>query len=177
MITANASKSCQPCKLAPFINYGDAASVDCKVSTPLNDQTPPTTHAHQRRSPHICFPPHAPFFEQNPQGKLVIFVDGGVRRGTDIFKCLALGASMVGVGRPALMSMAAYGVDGVNRMVDLLYDELEMAMRLMGARRIDDIKPDMVITKNLSDHVEPNPQNHLPLQNYHPMQPLGLSKM
>lgn len=51
------------------------------------------------------------------QGKLVIFVDGGVRRGTDIFKCLALGASMVGVGRPALMSMAAYGVDGVNRMV------------------------------------------------------------
>ena len=62
-----------------------------------------------------------------------------------------------------------------NLQVDLLYEELRMCMSLMGARRIEDITGDMVITKNLTDHVEPPPANHLPLQNYQPMQPLGLS--
>lgn len=64
--------------------------------------------------------------------KLDIFVDGGIRRGTDIFKALALGAKAVGVGRPALYGMAAYGQQGVERMIQILKEELTVCMRLMG---------------------------------------------
>ncbi|CAO3663499.1 unnamed protein product [Umbelopsis vinacea] len=70
-----------------------------------------------------------------------VYVDGGIRRGTDIFKAIALGAKGVGIGRPALFAMSAYGTDGVARLIQLLKDELEMVMRLMGTPTIADIKP------------------------------------
>merc|ERR1712087_445577 len=60
---------------------------------------------------------------------LQVFVDGGVRRGADIFKAVALGASGVGVGRPVLYSLASYGEKGIARMVHMLQDELLMVMR------------------------------------------------
>eukprot|EP01049_Picozoa_sp_SAG25_P006129 SAG25_NODE_446_length_7952_cov_2.827116_6_plen_92_part_00 len=54
--------------------------------------------------------------EQQPRaGKFEVFVDGGVQRGSDVFKCLALGADGVGVGRAALMGLAAYGQSGVRQ--------------------------------------------------------------
>ena len=74
-------------------------------------------------------------------GRMEVFVDGGIRRGTDIFKCLALGASGVGVGRPALHGLAAYGRDGVVRALEMLRDEFQSALRMMGCPRLSDIGP------------------------------------
>jgi L-lactate dehydrogenase (cytochrome) len=85
--------------------------------------------------------------------KIEIYVDGGIRRGTDIFKAIALGAKAVGIGRPLLYAMASYGQAGVERALRLLKDELEMAMRLAGANTLADIRPEMVDIKNLTNHV------------------------
>lgn len=154
-----------------------------------------------------------------------------IRRGTDIFKALALGAKAVGLGRylfdldqfschedeilrpkhsrvvgdqivrgqyiesqvrrgatdafglkcadcvdgkrlsPMIFSMAAYGKEGIVRCVDLLKEELEMAMRLMGTPTLKDIKPEMIITRNLADHIEGQPRNFLHEKNYERMGP------
>merc|ERR1711879_552242 len=85
----------------------------------------------------------------------VVFVDGGIRRGADIFKAVALGAQACGVGRPVLYSLASYGPKGIVRMVHMLQDELQMVMRLSGTPDIASIKEGHVITKNLSDHIVP----------------------
>eukprot|EP01047_Picozoa_sp_COSAG01_P043454 COSAG01_NODE_3860_length_5618_cov_2.958869_7_plen_107_part_00 len=53
--------------------------------------------------------------QQQRAGQFEVFVDGGVQRGSDVFKCLALGADGVGVGRAALMGLAAYGQSGVRQ--------------------------------------------------------------
>jgi L-lactate dehydrogenase (cytochrome) len=87
------------------------------------------------------------------QDKLEVYMDGGVRRGTDIFKALALGAKAVGIGRPFLFAMSSYGQIGVERAIQILKDEFEMVMRLMGVTRIDEIRPEMICTRNLPDHV------------------------
>lgn len=72
--------------------------------------------------------------------KITVLVDGGFRRGTDIFKALALGAKAVGIGRPFLYAMSGYGQQGVERAIDLLREELELAMRLMGTPNLDQIQ-------------------------------------
>lgn len=74
-------------------------------------------------------------------------MDGGVRTGADIFKCLALGAKMVFVGRPVLWGLACDGSDGVRKVLNILKDELELAMRLTGCPSLIDITRDMVIHK------------------------------
>jgi 4-hydroxymandelate oxidase len=61
-----------------------------------------------------------------------VLVDGGFRRGTDIFKALALGARAVGIGRPYVWGLAAYGQPGVERVIDILRAELAMTMRNCG---------------------------------------------
>lgn len=68
----------------------------------------------------------------------VVLVDGGIRRGTDVLKALALGASGVLVGRPLLWALAAQGAHGVAQALRLLQDELLMAMALCGCQRPDD---------------------------------------
>lgn len=60
----------------------------------------------------------------NPD-KFEIYVDGGVRRASDIIKAVALGAKAVGVGRPFIYAYSAYGEEGVNRAMDILRDEFE----------------------------------------------------
>jgi 4-hydroxymandelate oxidase len=72
-------------------------------------------------------------------GKLPLLVDGGIRRGTDVVKALALGATAVLVGRPYLYGLAVGGAEGVARVVDILRTELEMAMALVGCASIADI--------------------------------------
>merc|ERR1719277_2954410 len=81
--------------------------------------------------------------------KFTVLVDGGFRRGSDVFKALALGAKAVGIGRPTLVGMAAYGAEGVEKVVQIFKDELEMHMRLMGTPKISDMAPQMVITRNV----------------------------
>lgn len=72
-------------------------------------------------------------------GKLPVLLDGGIRRGTDIFKALALGASAVGIGRPYLWGLAAFGQRGVARVIELLRAELAIDMGLAGVARVDQI--------------------------------------
>ena len=72
-------------------------------------------------------------------GELVLLVDGGVRRGTDVLKALALGARAVLVGRPIFHGLAAAGAEGVTRMLAILRRELEMALALTGRARLAEI--------------------------------------
>ncbi|MBV9265683.1 MAG: alpha-hydroxy-acid oxidizing protein [Acidobacteriaceae bacterium] len=80
-----------------------------------------------------------PRIVQRVRGRVPVLVDGGIRRGTDVFKCLALGAKAVLIGRPYLYGLAVAGAAGVARVVEILRTELEMAMGLMGCARLSDI--------------------------------------
>lgn len=114
--------------------------------------------------------------EKGLENKLEIFIDGGVRRATDIIKALCLGATAVGIGRPFLFAMSSYGQPGVDRAMrecsppqkfspqsvlprmltmsktELLKDEMEMNMRLIGAAKIEDLRPDMVDITSAGHH-------------------------
>ena len=82
---------------------------------------------------------------QAVQGAMPVLIDGGIRRGTDVFKALAMGAAAVGIGRPYLWGLGAFGQAGVERVLDILKVELELVMAQCGARSIGDIKPAHVI--------------------------------
>jgi len=69
-----------------------------------------------------------------------IIMDGGVQRGTDIVKAIALGADSVGVGKPYLWGLAAGGYDGVNKAYDILKVETDRAMGLLGTPTVEDLK-------------------------------------
>ena len=79
------------------------------------------------------------------KGKVPILFDSGIRRGSDIFKALALGASAVCVGRPYLWGLGAFGQPGVERVMDILQTELVASMQQMGTHDIASIVPGMVI--------------------------------
>ena len=68
-----------------------------------------------------------------------LILDGGVRRGSDIFKALALGANACSVGRPYLYGLATNGEQGVSKVLDILKTEFERTMGLMGITRVSDI--------------------------------------
>jgi 4-hydroxymandelate oxidase len=72
-------------------------------------------------------------------GKIPVIVDGGIRRGTDIFKALAFGASAVGIGRPHAWGLAAFGQPGVEAVLEILRRELRTIMRQAGTISIDKI--------------------------------------
>ncbi len=76
--------------------------------------------------------------------KLDVLVDGGIRRGTDIVKAIALGAKAVLVGRPVLWGLAIDGENGATRVLDLLREELDTAMALCGAPSLANITPDLI---------------------------------
>jgi isopentenyl diphosphate isomerase/L-lactate dehydrogenase-like FMN-dependent dehydrogenase len=79
-------------------------------------------------------------------GGLPVLIDGGFRRGTDIYKALALGARAVGVGRPYLWGLGAFGQPGVERVHDILRGELELTMKQCGRRSIAEIDRNSVIS-------------------------------
>ena len=72
--------------------------------------------------------------------RVPVFVDGGFRRGSDVYKALALGARAVGIGRPYVYGLTAFGQEGVERVLDIMNAELMMTMRQCGAPSIDQIK-------------------------------------
>ena len=73
-----------------------------------------------------------------------VYVDGGVRRGTDVLKALAMGATAVFVGRPVVWGLTVGGRDGVRGVVDGFRAELELSMALAGAITIDEVTPDLL---------------------------------
>ena len=78
--------------------------------------------------------------------RIPVFVDGGVRRGTDVFKALALGAKAVGIGRPFLWGLGAFGQAGVDRVVEIMQGELKLVMGNCGTQSVAKITHDHVAT-------------------------------
>ena len=79
-------------------------------------------------------------------GKVEVYIDGGIVRGTDVLKAVALGARAVFVGRPVVWGLAYSGEEGVFNVVKMLNDEFVMAMKLAGCVCISDVKPSLVRT-------------------------------
>jgi len=82
-------------------------------------------------------------------GRIPVMIDSGFRRGTDIFKALALGARAICIGRPYLWGLAAFGQPGVERVLDILRAELVRIMRFAGATSIGRLAPSHVLVSSL----------------------------
>jgi isopentenyl diphosphate isomerase/L-lactate dehydrogenase-like FMN-dependent dehydrogenase len=78
---------------------------------------------------------------QAVKGRVPILVDGGIRRGTDVFKALALGATAVGIGRPHIWGLATFGQQGVERVLDIINAEFRLAMIGCGTTTLKTITP------------------------------------
>jgi isopentenyl diphosphate isomerase/L-lactate dehydrogenase-like FMN-dependent dehydrogenase len=89
-------------------------------------------------------------------GRIPVMVDGGIRRGTDVFKALALGATAVGIGRPYCWGLGAFGQAGVERVIDLLNRELAICMRGSGTVSLSAIDASYVIDtgRHNPDHLD-----------------------
>jgi len=98
-----------------------------------------------------------PRIAEKINGRLPLLVDGGIRRGTDVLKALAMGAKAVLVGRPYLYALAYAGAEGVARTIEILRTELMMAMALTGRTSIAQIDRSV-----LWNHQENQNQNHKP---------------
>lgn len=79
-------------------------------------------------------------------GRVPVLVDGGFRRGTDILKALALGADSICIGRPYLWGMAAFGQAGVEKVLEILRAELQVAMQLHGVKSLADLDRSFVVS-------------------------------
>ena len=76
---------------------------------------------------------------------LVVMMDGGIRRGTDVIKALALGASCVFAGRPMLFGAAVAGQDGVRRAIAILQEEIDRDLALLGCADIASVTRDLIV--------------------------------
>lgn len=81
------------------------------------------------------------------QGRCQIYLDGGVRTGTDVLKAIALGANAVFVGRPVIWGLNYNGREGVEQVIQILKDELEMALRLSGCDDVRKLDKSYLTTK------------------------------
>ncbi|KAH7102184.1 hypothetical protein BKA62DRAFT_829538 [Auriculariales sp. MPI-PUGE-AT-0066] len=101
-----------------------------------------------------------------PVPNFEIYIDGGVRRATDVLKAIALGATAVGIGRPFIYAFSAYGEQGVDHALGIMRDEFEMNMRLLGARTLKEVVPEMVDTRSIHAHNVAVPDDRLYNINY-----------
>jgi isopentenyl diphosphate isomerase/L-lactate dehydrogenase-like FMN-dependent dehydrogenase len=81
-------------------------------------------------------------------GRIPVMIDGGIRRGTDAYKALALGAKAVGIGRPYIWGLSAFGQAGVEKVIAILRGEFELTMKQCGARSLAEISRNTVIVNN-----------------------------
>ena len=78
------------------------------------------------------------------KGQAEVYVDSGVRRGSDVIKALALGAKAVAIGRPLFWGLAVNGADGVHGVLELLREEVDRAMSYCGQTNIRELEPNLV---------------------------------
>jgi isopentenyl diphosphate isomerase/L-lactate dehydrogenase-like FMN-dependent dehydrogenase len=83
--------------------------------------------------------------------KTRVFLDGGIRRGTDVFKALCLGAKAVFIGRPAIYGLAVGGAEGLCRVLEILATELQDTMRATGCESLADLTRDKLVSRKLVD--------------------------
>ncbi|KAF2660829.1 hypothetical protein K491DRAFT_687951 [Lophiostoma macrostomum CBS 122681] len=91
--------------------------------------------------------------------RIEVWVDGGIKRGTDVVKALCLGAKGVGIGRPALFGLGAGGKEGVARVLGILKAETETCMRLLGVGRIDELGMHHINTRAVERDIYDGPAN------------------
>ena len=110
-------------------------------------QSPITTLLEIRRyAPHLL--------NSDIRKRFQVLLDGGIRRGTDVIKAVALGATAVGIGRPILYSMCAeYGEAGLSRLVQILRAEIQTNMALAGARNVAELVPELVNIERVEKEV------------------------
>ncbi|KAI5962275.1 uncharacterized protein KGF55_003351 [Candida pseudojiufengensis] len=84
-----------------------------------------------------------------------VYVDGGIRRSSDILKAICLGAKGVGIGRPFLYAMSTYGDEGVIKAIQILKDEMIMNMRLLGVTSLDQLNEEFVDTNSITNRFVP----------------------
>ncbi len=89
---------------------------------------------------------------KNEKHQIDVYLDSGVRRGTDILKALALGAKAVLIGQPVLWVLAVDGEQGVKNVLEILKKEFRLAMMLCGCQTVDDIRKNNLIVMNNYDH-------------------------
>lgn len=77
--------------------------------------------------------------------RVEVYMDGGIRDGTDIFKAIALGAKMVFIGRPVIWGLTKDGEEGAKKILTILKNELDNVMAISGCSQLTDVKPDMVV--------------------------------
>ncbi len=77
-------------------------------------------------------------------GRIEVLIDGGIRRGTDVVKAIALGAKAVGVGRPIIWGLAANGEEGAAHVLQILRRDFDLSMRLCGFKAVDEINKEIV---------------------------------
>ena len=78
------------------------------------------------------------------KGQAEVYLDSGVRRGSDVIKALALGARAVGIGRPLFWGLAVNGAEGVHGVLELLREEVDRAMSYCGQTNIQELEPNLV---------------------------------
>jgi isopentenyl diphosphate isomerase/L-lactate dehydrogenase-like FMN-dependent dehydrogenase len=88
-----------------------------------------------------------PAVVQAVAGRAPILIDGGIRRGADAVKAIALGATAVLVGRPQLWGLSVAGQDGVAHMLEIFRREIDRTMGLMGAKRLSDLSPSDLLAR------------------------------
>lgn len=113
--------------------------------------------------------------ERGLKDKLEVYIDGGVRRGTDILKAICLGAKGVGIGRPFLYAMCTYGDDGVYKAMQILKDELVMNMRLLGVTLLDQLDELFVDLRNINSRAIA--EDKMFRSNYQPLQKPDFGKL
>lgn len=99
--------------------------------------------------------------------KIEVYIDGGVRRGTDVIKALCLGAKGVGLGRSFLYANSCYGEAGVTKAIKLLKEEIRKDMKLLGATKILDLDPSMLDLRGL--YGRPTVPDYMYEKSYEPL--------
>ncbi|XP_014254283.1 (S)-2-hydroxy-acid oxidase GLO1 isoform X2 [Cimex lectularius] len=134
----------------PIVLKGILTAEDAKIATSIGVDAIMVSN-HGARQLDTC--PAAievlPEIVKAVNGQCEIYLDGGIRFGTDVFKALALGAKMVFIGRPAVWGLASDGENGVKAVLDILGNEFSQAMALSGCKTLDDIKKEMVVHESI----------------------------
>ncbi|CAR26605.1 ZYRO0B13728p [Zygosaccharomyces rouxii] len=113
------------------------------------------------RSPIEVLAEAQPILKERNFENFDVFVDGGIRRGTDVVKALCLGAKGVGLGRPFLYANSVYGKEGVQKAIDILNFEVEMTMRLLGVTSIKQLGPELIDTSCIKSRSVQVPRDYL----------------
>ena len=125
----------------PILLKGCVSAEDADIAAGIGIDAVQVSNHGGRQLDHMASPLDVlPEIVERVQGRLEIIVDGGIRRGSDIVKALALGADACAIGRPYLYGLAAAGEDGVSHVVRLLAEEISRTLMLLGVSSIKGLR-------------------------------------